>query len=494
LKFKQLKTSVLFFFLFGCSFNTIKAQVDKLQSVVEELAASSDFKNSMVAISVYDTKSAEKLYGFNDQYVVSIASTTKIFSTAAALSILGDKRLETRIYFDGEIKDSILNGNIWIRGGGDPTLGSKYITYKNGDSTSTFLYTWCDAIRAKGIKKINGKIIGDASEFGYKGCPDGWSWSDIGNAYGAYPSGLCIFDNVVNFNFQTGESGQAATLINMIPYVPNLKFYNYITSSSSHGDNSYIYGAPFQNERIGTGTLQKSTRITTRGSLPNPEFQVAYELMKKLNEVGIAVSDSVICARDLQINKGLSETRYETLSLLYTYKGGSISEIIQLTNKHSINMFADQLVCLIGYYKNGDGSHDNGVSYLNSFWKKTVGLSGSFLTDGSGLSRSNAISTEYLCAVLNHMSKSRNYTTFYNSLPISGVSGTLSDFCKGQAAQGKVHAKSGTMNRIKSYAGYVTTNTGKQLTFAVVLNNYNCSNNQAKVKLEKIMNVLVTLP
>lgn len=483
----------LILFLF-CINSSLFSQIENLQTAIENLATSSEMKNAMVSFSLYDTKSGEKLYTYNDQYSIAVASTTKLFSTAAALSLLGNKQLETRFYIDGEIKDSVLYGNIWIRGGGDPTLGSKYNNYSKNENASSFLYTWCDSIRSKGIKKITGNIIGDASEFGYKGCPDGWSWSDIGNAYGSYPSGLCIYDNVINLRFQTGENGQPATLLSVTPSVPNLKFYNYISSSHVQGDNSYIYGAPFQNERIGTGSLQKSTTITTRGSLPNPEFQVAYELMLKLKETGVQLSDSIVCARELQLNNQLNIYRYDNFKLLFTHKGGNIFDIVYQTNQHSINMFADQLVCLIGYYKNGDGSHDNGVRQLNNFWKKTLYSPGLFLTDGSGLSRSNAINTENLCALLNHMAKSKHYNIFYNSLPISGKSGTLSDFCKGQAASGKIHAKSGTMNRIKSYAGYVTTNSGKQLTFAIVLNNYNCSNYQAKVKLEKIMNVLVTLP
>lgn len=486
----------ILFFIFTIVFFATKtfSQVEVLQKTVEEMAASSDLKNAIVAIAVYDTKSGEKLYSFNEDLSIAVASTTKLFSTAAAISLLGNKQLETRFYIDGEIKDGVLYGNIWIRGGGDPTLGSKYMNYNNGENTSTFLTVWCDSIRKKGITKIIGNIIGDASEFGYKGCPDGWSWSDIGNAYGAYPAGLCIYDNILNFRFKTGENGQPAQIETIIPFVPGLKFYNYITSAHVDGDNSYIYGAPFQNERIGTGTLQKSTTITTRGSLPNPEFQVAYELFTKLNEIGISISGTATTAREMLLSNQLNENRYLTFPLLFTYKGGKIYDIVKETNLHSINMFADQLVCLLGYYKNGDGSHENGVKQMNNYWKRTIYAPGLFLTDGSGLSRSNAINVTHLCNLLNFMSKSRVSTTFYESLPISGKSGTLAGVCVNQAAHGKIHAKSGTMNRIKSYAGYVTTKSGNQLTFAAVLNNYNCSNYQAKVKLEKIMNVLVTIP
>jgi serine-type D-Ala-D-Ala carboxypeptidase/endopeptidase (penicillin-binding protein 4) len=484
---KYILTLILFF-LHYITF----AQVNNLEKTVTDIAQNTNFSNAMVSVAVYDSKTGEKIYGLNDHFSIATASTTKLFSTAAAISLLGDKQLETRFYIDGEVKDSILYGNIWIRGGGDPTLGSKYTTSKTVESRD-FLKVWSDSIRAKGITKITGAIIGDASEFGYKGCPDGWSWSDIGNAYGAYPSGLSIFDNVLTFRMQTGVWGTPATVTKMTPEVPGLKFFNYITAANVTGDNSYIYGAPYQNERIGIGTLQKSTMITIRGSLPDPEFQVAYEFKNTLQQAGITISDSVVCARNLLFENKLDKNRYSQFPLLFTYKGATISQIINWTNMHSVNMFAEQLTCLLGYYKNGDGSHDNGMKEEAIFWQKSIPSKGLFLMDGSGLSRSNALSVSHLCSLLNFMYKSTNYTSFYSSLPVTGESGTLSDVCKNQLAHGKIHAKSGTMRRIKSYAGYATTTSGRELSFAIVLNNYNCTNYQAKLYVQKFMNVLVTL-
>ncbi len=466
------------------------SQVTALDNVVKEMAQSPDLKNGLVAVAVYDAKTGEKLYVRNENLSISTASTTKLFSTAAAISVLGNKQLETRFYKDGEIKDSVLYGNLWIRGGGDPSLGSSYL--KN--NASAFLNEWVAHVKKKGIKAINGAIIGDASEFGYKGCPDGWSWSDMGNAYGAYPSGLTIFDNILTFRIKTGADGTPTNLVSTTPNVPNLKFHNHITSANVTGDNSIIYGAPYQNERIGIGSLQKSTSISIRGSLPNPEFQVAYEFSNALKASGITISDSILTARDLQFENKLDKNRYTQFNLLFTYQGITIAELIKLTNYHSVNMFAEQLACLLGYYKNGDGSINNGIKQLRDFWKTAIPSDGLFLMDGSGLSRSNAFSVNHLCSLLNYMYKSSSYKLFYESLPVTGVSGTLSDLCKNQAAHGKIHAKSGTMTRIKSYSGYATTNSGRELSFAVVLNNYSCNNYQANIKLQKFLNVLVTLP
>lgn len=487
-----MKIKYLLFITLLIFTSTIHSQKAVLEKTVTEIAAGRDFSNAVFSVAVYDTKTGEKLYALNDQYSIATASTTKLFSTAAAISVLGDKQLETQFYIDGEVKEGVLYGNIWIRGGGDPAFGSKYAS--KDENNRSFLNSWCDSIKNKGIKKITGAIIGDASEFGYKGCPDGWSWSDMGNAYGACPSGLAIFDNVLNFRINTGAVGASVKIDSIYPYVPNLKFHNYITAADVQGDNSYIYGAPFQNERIGIGTLQKNTSIKIRGSLPDPEFQIAYELKNALQSSGVEITDSIICARNLLFEGKLDKKRYNNSKILFTYKGATIAQIASWTNQHSVNLFAEQLVCLLGYYRNGDGSHENGMNQLQNFWKNAIPSSGLFLRDGSGLSRSNGLSTGHLCALLNYMYKSTNYNTFFETLPVTGKSGTLKDICRNQAAHGKIHAKSGTMQRIKSYAGYAFTDSGRQLTFAIVMNNYDCSNYQATLKMQKIMNVLVTLP
>jgi len=473
------------FFAFG--------QIDRVQAVVNEINSSPDFANAIVSFEVYDTDSNKVLLAQNNKVSLASASVTKLFSTAAAMSVLGDKTLETRFYVDGELKDSILYGNLWIRGGGDPALGSRFDPKNDGQTDRSFLSSWVDSIQKYGIKEIRGAIIGDASDFGYKGCPDGWSWSDIGNAYGAYPGGLAIFDNVVTFRLKMGAPGTPSELVKTMPFVPGMEFHNYITAGNITGDDSYIYGAPYQNDRIGTGTMQKYVTINTRGSLPNPEAQVAYEFYKSLTQRGILVDDSVSTARELMYQNSLYEDRFADTNLLFTYHGTSLFDIVHWTNKRSVNMFAEQMVCLLGYYYNGDGSHENGMRRLHAFWNNKIPTDGLFLRDGSGLSRSDGITTEQLCGVLNYMQKSKYYQPFYESLPIAGVDGTLSHVCRNQAAMRKVHAKSGSMQRIRSYAGYAVTNSGRHLTFAIVLNNFSCSSYKATLKLQKFMNSLVTL-
>ena len=128
---------------------------------------------------------------------------------------------------------------------------------------------------------------------------------------------------------------------------------------------------------------------------------------------------------------------------------------------------------------------------IENCWGNEVDFSSMFLTDGSGLSRSNAISASHFCQLLSSIYQSNIFTDFENSLPIAGCSGTLKNVCKNQLGHGRIKAKSGTLTRVKSYAGYVDSKSGKKIAFAIIVNNYNCSSYQLVKHLEKMFNKLV---
>ena len=125
-------------------------------------------------------------------------------------------------------------------------------------------------------------------------------------------------------------------------------------------------------------------------------------------------------------------------------------------------------------------------------WNKKIDFTGLYIKDGSGLSRSNAISARHFCSLLIEMTKSPNYAAFLSTLPLSGCSGTLSGVCKNQLGHGKIRAKSGTMTRIKSYSGYVESTSGKKIAFTIIVNNFNCSSNEVVNQMETIFNAMST--
>lgn len=462
---------------------------NNVQVAADKFANNPYFANASISFMAMDCASGEVIAAKNAQLALSPASTTKLFSTATAFQLLGkDYAPETRIYLDGNLgSDGTVHGNLWIRGGGDVTLGSRYYN-ANGRETE-FMEKWADSLLKLGIKKVTGSVIADGSEFGYDGVPDGWNWGDMGNYYGAGASGLPIFDNMLRYKFQVGsKSGSKTTFLGTFPSVAGLTFNNYVLTGGS-GDNCYIYGAPYSLDRFGTGTLgAKLGNFTVKGSLPDPELTFSSEFTRILIAKGIAVEKSAQACRTM--TQQAASSRYAALKLFYTHKGKPLSSVGWWTNMKSVNLFAEEILCWIGYGTSGNGSVDNSLSRMLNYWNGKISTTGLYLTDGSGLSRSNAIAASHFCGLLNFMAKSKNYTAFYETLPVAGQSGTLSSVCKNQAADGKMHAKSGTMKRIKSYAGYVETRSGKKVCFALIINNFNSSSDYVVSQMEEVFNAI----
>ncbi|MDG1333074.1 MAG: D-alanyl-D-alanine carboxypeptidase/D-alanyl-D-alanine-endopeptidase [Crocinitomicaceae bacterium] len=466
---------------------------NKVQTAIDQFASSSHLKNASISFEVIDLSSGTTVASYNPETVLPTASTAKLFSTATAIELLGeDYRPKTRIYTDGEIDSTgTLTGDLWIRGGGDPTLGSKY--YCSKGQNRDFLHAWADSLKKKGILKIDGAIIADASEFGYKGAPGGWNWVDMGNYYGAGPSGLTIFDNLIEYKFRVpGKIGAQSKLVSLTPSVPDLVVHNYVTAKSGGGDNAYIYGAPYSLDRFVTGTLPAgSSAFIVKGSLPDPEHQMAHELEKVLKEAGIEITGELKTARNMEINSG--NWSYSKRTLLFTHLGAKIGSIVDKTNERSINLFAEHLVNLVGYETNGNGSTESGLRVLENYWAKKWTTSGMHVNDGSGLSRTNAISASNFTDLLKAMHSGKNGARFKQSLPVAGIDGTMRNICKNQAGHGKIAAKSGSMTRIRSYAGYVDASSGKKYAFALIVNNQTCSNAALIDKMEVVFNTIARL-
>lgn len=483
-----MKLQRYFLFLPFFWINICTAQ-SSLQAKADAFAQFSGFSNASISLLAVDCANGSVIMDYDSQRALPSASTMKLFATASALELVGSNyKPKTILYYEGSIStDSTLNGNIWISGRGDMTLGSSYF-YSDAER-SVFLDDWVRAIRKAGINRINGSVIGDGSAFGYEGAPDGWSWSDLGNYYGAGFSGLMVYDNILYYHFKTGSIGQTAQLNYTFPTVAHLLFHNYIKASGVSGDNSYIYGAPYSLDRFGTGELPANKAdFVVKGSLPDPEYQVADELTHALTGRGIIVAGSPVSVRKSELTLPATSS----LQPILEYEGKSLFEIAKQTNYKSINVFAEGLLCTIGYVKTGNGSTASSTRFVENHWAKQFNTSGFQMKDGSGLSRSNSVSAAHFCSLLKAMKSSSNFADFYATLPVSGESGTLKNVCKNQSAHGRVHAKSGTMNRIKSYAGYIESSSGKTIAFAVIVTNYNSSNAATVDEMEKLFNALST--
>ena len=482
---------VIFITVLLLSFSGFSQTPAVIRLALQKMTADKDLKNASIGFYALDLDSNKFIGGLASSRSLIPASTMKLVTSATALEMLGpNKRFPTRIKYTGKIDSNcVLNGNIYIDGGGDPCLGSQRFPkqYVN------FIGKWADSILKLGIDSVNGRVIGDATIFDEQMIPSTWIWADLGNYYGAGPCGLSIYENKCNVEFSSFKKGDSTEITCVYPFIPNLKFDNGVKGMITHKDLSYIFGAPYQENRSIKGGIPVNKQdFMVKGSIPDPAYLAAFELDMELRSLGLKLANSSTTIRKMK-NEGFADVKKKRRTIITTWSP-KVIDIINLTNMYSINLYAEHLMNQIGVSKYRSGDTGSGTQATTLFWKeKELDTDGFYVNDGSGLSRFNGVTAKQLVGILKYMNESKNKDLFLRTLPIAGKSGTMRNFAKGTVAHGKVRAKSGTMTRVKSYAGYVTTKNKRNIAFAIIANNYNCSSFQMKKKMEKIIIKLAEL-
>jgi serine-type D-Ala-D-Ala carboxypeptidase/endopeptidase (penicillin-binding protein 4) len=458
-------------------------------SMISLFLTDTSLQHAGIGIYVADALSGEILGAYQPELSLAPASVMKIVTTATALEILGDSfRFATRLEISGTIdKDGTLKGNVIITGGGDPALGSRF--FKETYQDPFFMDVWADTLYKSGIRKIEGNILADASIYSGPFVPDSWAWSDIGNYYGAGASGLSVYDNQYNVTYNTGAKGTKARVKEIVPKTSLVTVDSQVLAGWVDDDYSCIYGFPYDTCRLITGEIPAGRKsFSIRGSLPEPPLTVALEFQRCLTNRGIGVTG---VPRLAEASDSLSKAK-RTVMITWS---PPLKDIVRITNQFSMNLYAHQLLFQIGLKVAGKGTEEAGKESLLSFWKqKGLDTGGFFPEDGCGLSRANAVTAKFLAGVLLYMySKSQNKESFIQSLPVAGKTGTLRNLMKGTVADGKIRAKSGYIGRVRSYAGYATNQSGRELVFVIMVNNYTCSPSSIKRKLEQFMIGLIKM-
>ena len=431
------------------------------QSAVDSFTKNSNLQHAGISILVKDANTGKTLYQHRADKSAVPASTMKLVTTATALELFGaDFRFKTILAYDGQISaDSLLRGNLYIVGSGDPTLGST----KTGEAE--FLENWVKAIRSVGIKTIDGQILTDESIFDRQAANPRWLWEDIGNAYAPGIHGISYLDNTLRVVFKTAAIGTTPEIIRTEPAIEGMTFDNNLKATAITYDKGYFYGEPFSLRRSIYGEIPANRQeFIVKSDIPHPAATLVNDLSQRLTKQGFTLN-----------NKSLP---LGVKQVFYTHSSPPLSEIITETNSKSNNHYAEYLFRQIGTRAGTPATIDNSIKTIRDFWQaKGLPVAQLFQCDGSGLSPTNGVSAEFFVALLDYMrNKSKNYAAFYESLSVAGESGTLESLLRKTALKGKVYAKSGTLTRVKAYAGYVNYKD-KSLIFAIIVNNYNGSQN-----------------
>jgi serine-type D-Ala-D-Ala carboxypeptidase/endopeptidase (penicillin-binding protein 4) len=427
------------------------------------------------------------LGGFNAARSMIPASTLKLLTTAAALETLGRGfRFETIIQYDGTVDEGgTLHGNIYIKGGGDPALGSR--NFQDYYYRPHFISTWVQAIQAKGIKKVTGAVVGDGQIYADSIIPDTWAVGDLGEYYGAVVSGLSIFDNIYNITLQAAEGHEKASLIEVTPLLPEeVQIISQVKSATIDREQVYVGGWPHRPVRVIQGEIPCGNQvITLESTSSDPAYWAAYTLHRALQEQQIEVVQppATVCSSTI-----IPTARRH----LCTTLSPPLSEIITKINHDSLNSYAEHLLKHLSLAAAGSGDTLSGTQALKKFWSEQgIDITGMLLRDGSGLSRHNACTPKQLVEALRYMKNSDNATLFLESLPIAGETGNLATLFKKMPLKGNLRAKSGSLSNVRGFAGYCTNREGDEIAFAIIVNHYDGPRSMVEKALEEILEALV---
>lgn len=437
-------------------------------------------------VKVQYANSDEVIYERNSDRMFTPASNMKMYTTAAALCLLGPQyRYETDFVTNGTIENGVLNGDLIIRGSGDPTWSQRFYE-KNYDSV---MVRFVDSLKIKGITKINGNIIGDDNVFDDVPLGDGWSWGYEHHWYAAQISGLSYSENIIDFTLtpDLNNIGKPVT-IEFHPQTSYLNLRNDLitvphktTEGWSHGRLRETNNGWFEGEySIRNGTQEEDL------SIHNPTLFTVFALKEKLTEKGIKVLGEPVDVDDLP-----GAIDYEQTNTLFTYFSHPMSSVIKGVNRRSINFIAEQVHKTLGKELGSEGSADEGqkvqIALFDSLGMDTRNLR---IWDGSGLSHRNQVSPNTTTSLL-QMMWNHPYRSYYlESFSLGGVSGATRKRFRRTSAESNVRAKTGTIAKVRTLSGYTWTQSGEPIIFSLLVNHHVIPNSQIDQIQEQIVVIL----
>jgi D-alanyl-D-alanine carboxypeptidase/D-alanyl-D-alanine-endopeptidase (penicillin-binding protein 4) len=438
---------------------------DAVSSALNNRTKSGAWGAMIVSLTRGDT-----LFSKNPDGMMQPASTMKMYTSALALDRFGpDFTFRTPVLKDGTVgPDGTLNGNLYLRGVGDPSMSPRFWQSEEPMDALAKL------VAGAGIKRVRGDIVGDATVFDDKLVPEGWKTSYLGAAYAARVSGLSLNENLVWIAVR--PDGKKA-LVTLEP------------ASTSIPVESSVRVVGGSGGRI-TASRKADGSISVRGTIgaksgplkyslvaDNPPLFAAGALRASLQKAGVTVDGT---ARLGQTPHGATEVA--------AISSPPLAQIIGEMDRESINIFAELLFRAAGRPPNTQGSAEVAEANLREFMSRKVGTSGNFIqaSDGSGLSLLDRVTPRSMVQLLGYAHRSDWSSAFHAALPVEGESGTLKRRSRGSPARGNLHAKTGTTNTVAALGGYVTAKNGEILAFSLIYNGADRGN--AKAAMDQVGN------
>src|SRR5712691_6631618 len=489
------------------------------QKVIEKRIATilsqPDLTRGFWGIEVVSLSNGKTLFAQNADKLFTPASNTKLFTTAAALALIGpDYNFRTTVETNGTLdKHGRLIGDLVLVGRGDPNLSGRELPYllrtERNEHPIHVLEQLADELVQKGVKYVDGDLIADDSYFAFERYGEGWSQDDLVWGDGAPVSALTINDNVVFVNILPGDRVGERAFVSITPFADYYRIDNRIITTPG-GTQRKI----FINREPG------STQLTLWGNVPLDDAGASEDLaIEDPAEFAATLFRGLLQTRGISVY-GRQRTRHTELASLSTFtvtasapaRGGDepmrslqnqalvlasyqskpLVEDVRVINKVSQNLHAEILLRLLGREKGTAGTVEGGLEVLRGFLTQASVPADQYLFyDGSGLSRQNLVTPHAVVQLLRYAAEQPWGNVYRSTFPVSGVDGSLSDRFKNTKLQGRVNGKTGSLGGVKALSGYAKTDKGEQVVFSILSNNFNLPNKRVTDTIDRIVEAIV---
>lgn len=413
-----------------------------------------------LGVHVVEVATGDEVYGYRADELQVLASNTKLFTTAAALDMLGAGfEYDTPVLIRGSVYAGALGGDLAVVGSGDPNLSGRLY---GGDPYHVFR-DWARALKARGVSRVRGDLYLVRGLFDSRTLHPDWPADQLARWYEAPVDSLSFADNCVGVRVYPGARRGAAGSVELVPPVDIFRVVNRVTTTASRrGQRVVVSRAPGSHEILVSGAVyQQSGPVETEVTVPDPVEYFGAALEAALAGEGVAIEGATRIVETLpgDVWERVASARSDLLTTL------------SVTNQKSQNFYAESLIKLLAARTAGEGSWREGARVVSNFLHRAGLPDGFELADGSGMSRGNRATPRHLTTLLRHMYLRPDGKTFVATLPLSGGDeGTWSYRLRESPYRGNVWAKTGTLSGVSSLSGYARALSGRIYAFSILCN------------------------
>jgi D-alanyl-D-alanine carboxypeptidase/D-alanyl-D-alanine-endopeptidase (penicillin-binding protein 4) len=444
----------------------IAGPLDELERDLRTLFTVAPLAHASWGVDVFSLGTGETLFSYGAERFLLPASTQKLLTTAVAAERLGwDYRFTTRLLATGPIDaNGTLRGDLVVVGTGDPSINPRH------PERWRVFDDWAAALHARGLRYVEGALIGDDNAFEEPGWGQGWSWDNLHYGYGTAVGALQYNENQIDVTIRPALETASPAIITILPVEHGLIIDARVTTGAAGAQSAVdITRAPHSTVLQVRGEIAADARaVTITASVVNPTAFYLDALGDALTRHGISTQIGSIDVDHVDAARDLSHT-----TELLVDRSPPLADLIDVCLKWSRNEYAETLLRALapaGKPATAAAGLEVLGQQLNSWG---IAPADYLARDGSGLSRQDYLTARVVTQLLTYLWRDpRHADVFRSALPVSGVSGTLAGRMKGTPAENRVWAKTGTLSNVRSLSGYVLTRAGEPIAFSMMVNNF----------------------